>query len=65
MPGDQDFQRAQALYSTQSLTKPDYDKSQESFYSTQRCDGKAKAALRQVELLLGDADLKLLSPGTF
>jgi len=55
---DQDFQRAQALYSTQSLTKPDYDKSQESFYSTRAAMEKAKAALRQVELLLGDADLK-------
>jgi len=55
---DQDFQRAQALYSTQSLTKPDYDKAQESFYSTRAAMEKAKAALRQVELLLGDADLK-------
>jgi len=27
---DQDFQRAKVLYSTQSLTKPDYDQSQEA-----------------------------------
>ena len=37
---DQDFERAKALYSTQSLTKPDYDQSQERFNSTQRCDGQ-------------------------
>src|SRR6266478_7597250 len=30
---DQDFQRARALYSTQSLTKPDYDQSQAAFYA--------------------------------
>jgi RND family efflux transporter MFP subunit len=55
---DQDFQRAKALYSTQSLTKPDYDKSQEAFNATQAEIDNAKAASRQAELLLGDADLK-------
>ena len=55
---DQDFQRAKALYSTQSLTKPDYDQSQEAFNATQAAMDNAKAALRQTELLLGDADLK-------
>src|SRR4029077_10096852 len=32
---DQDFQRAKALYSTQSLTKPDFDHSEEAFTATQ------------------------------
>ena len=55
---DQDFQRAKALYSTQSLTKPDYDESQEAFNATQAVMDNAKATLLQTELLLGDADLK-------
>jgi RND family efflux transporter MFP subunit len=55
---DQDFQRAKALYSTQSLTKPDYDQSQAAFNSTQAAMDNANAALLQTQLLLGDADLK-------
>ena len=55
---DQDFQRAKALYSTQSLTKPDYDKSQEAVNATQAAMDNAKAALLQSQLTLGDADLK-------
>ena len=55
---DQDFQRAKALYSTQSLTKPDYDQSQEAFNATQAAMDNAKATLLLTELLLGDADLK-------
>ena len=55
---DQDFQRAKALYSTQSLTKPDYEQSQEAFSATQAAMDNAKAASRQAELFLGDADLK-------
>jgi multidrug efflux system membrane fusion protein len=55
---DQDFQRAKALYSTQSLTKPDYDQSQSAFNSTQAAMDNARAESRQAELLLGDADLK-------
>ena len=55
---DQDFQRAKALYSTQSITKPDYDQSQEAFNSTQATMDNAKATLLQSELTLGDADLK-------
>ena len=55
---DQDFQRAKALYSTQSLTKPDYDQSQEAFNATQAAMDNAKATLLQTELTLGDADLK-------
>ena len=55
---DHDFQRAKALYSTQSLTKPDYDQSQAAFDATYAAMDNAKAAFRQAELLLGDADLK-------
>ena len=55
---DQDFQRAKALYSTQSLTQPDYDRSQEAFNATQAAMDNAQAAFRQSQLLLGDADLK-------
>jgi RND family efflux transporter MFP subunit len=55
---DQDFQRAKALYSTQSLTKPDYDQSQEAFHATRAAMENAKAALLQSQLTLGDADLK-------
>jgi len=55
---DQDFGRAKVLFSTQSLTKPDYDQSQQKFNSTQAAVDNAKAALRQAELTLGDSDLK-------
>ncbi len=55
---DQDLQRAKALYSTQSLTKPDFDQAEEAFSATQAATDNAKAALLQAQLLLGDADLK-------
>ena len=55
---DQDFQRAKALYSTQSLTKPNYDQAEEAFNATQAAMDNAKAALLQSQLTLGDADLK-------
>src|SRR6266536_3719569 len=55
---DQDFQRAKALYSTQSITKPDYDQSEAAFNATRAAMDNAKAALRQSQLTLGDADLK-------
>src|SRR5258707_11541982 len=54
---DQDFQRAKALYSTHSLTKPDFDQSQAAFNATHAAMDNAKAASRQAELLLGDAHL--------
>jgi RND family efflux transporter MFP subunit len=60
---DHDFQRAKALYSTQSLTKPDYDQSEAAFNTTQAAMDNAKAALLQDQLLLGDADLKAPFPG--
>ena len=56
---DQDFQRAKALYSTQSLTKPDYDQSEAAFNATRAAMDNAKAALLQSQLTLGDADLKV------
>jgi len=55
---DQDFQRAQALYATQSLTKPDYDESQAAFRKSEAAIENARASLRQSELTLVDADLK-------
>src|SRR5207302_8713667 len=55
---DHDFQRAKTLYSTQSLTKPDYEQSQEAFNGTRAAMDNAKAALLQSQLTLGDADLK-------
>ncbi len=55
---DLDFQRAKALYSTQSLTKPDYDQSEAAFNATRAAMDNAKAALLQSQLTLGDADLK-------
>ena len=54
----QDFQRAKALYSSQSLTEPDYERSLEAFTATRAAVDNAKAASRQAGLLLGDADLK-------
>src|SRR5258708_10520834 len=56
---DQDLQRAKALYSTQSITRPDYQQSQAAFDATRAAVVNAKAAVRQTELLLGDADLKV------
>jgi multidrug efflux system membrane fusion protein len=55
---DQDFQRAQALYTTKSLTRPDYDQSAEAFRSSQAAIDNATAALRQANLTLLDSDLK-------
>jgi RND family efflux transporter MFP subunit len=55
---DQDFGRAKILFASQSLTKPDYDQSQQRFNSTLAAMDNAKAALRQAELTLGDSDLK-------
>jgi len=50
---DQDFQRAKALYSTQSLTKPDYDQSEAAFHATRAAMDNARAALLQSQLTLG------------
>jgi RND family efflux transporter MFP subunit len=63
MQAEQDFNRAKALYATQSLTKPDYDQAQARFDSTLAAVNQAKAALRQTQLTLGDSDLKAPFPG--
>jgi RND family efflux transporter MFP subunit len=55
---EQDFNRAKALYATQSLTKPDYDQAQARFDSTLAAVNQAKAALRQAQLTWDDSDLK-------
>ena len=61
---DQDFQRAKALYSTQSLTKPDYDQSQATFNATQAAMDNAKAPFSGY-ILSRNIDLgSLVSPAT-
>jgi RND family efflux transporter MFP subunit len=54
----QDFNRAKALYATQSLTKPDYDQTQARFDSTLAAVNQAKAAQRQAQLSLSDSELE-------
>ncbi len=55
---EQDFNRAKALYATQSLTKPDYDQAQARFDSTLAAVNRAKAAQRQAQLSLSDSELE-------
>src|SRR6266852_6112960 len=55
---EQDFNRAKALYATQSLTKPDYDQAQARFDATLAAVNQARAAQRQAQLSLSDSDLK-------
>jgi RND family efflux transporter MFP subunit len=55
---DQDFQRAKALYATQSLTKPEYDQSQEALNATHAAMDNATATFHQAELFFQDAGLK-------
>jgi len=55
---EQDFNRAKALYATQSLTKPDYDQAQARFDSTFAVVNQAKAAQRQAQLSLSDSELE-------
>jgi RND family efflux transporter MFP subunit len=54
----QDYQRAKALYATQSLTKPDFDQAQARFDSTRASVNQARANLQQAQLAFNDADLK-------
>ena len=54
----QDYERAKALYATQSLTKPDFDQAQARFDSTLAAVDQAKANLHQAQLALEDADLR-------
>ena len=54
----QDYERANALYATQSLIKPDFDQAQARFDSTLAGVDQAKASVHQAQLALGDADLR-------
>jgi multidrug efflux system membrane fusion protein len=53
-----DYDRAKTLYSTESLTKPEFDRAQAKFDSTLATVDQAKANLRQAQLALEDADLR-------
>ena len=53
----QNYDRAKALYSTRSLTKPEFDQAQARFDSTLGAVDQAKATLHQAQLTLADADL--------
>ncbi len=55
----QDYERAKALYATQSLIKPDLDQAQARFDSTLAGVDQAKASLHQAQLTLEDADLRV------
>jgi RND family efflux transporter MFP subunit len=54
----QNYERAKALYATQSLIKPDFDQAQARFDSTLAGVDQAKAGLHQAQLALEDADLR-------
>jgi RND family efflux transporter MFP subunit len=54
----QDYERAKALYATQSLTRPDFDQAQARFDSTLAAVSQANAVLHQAQLALNDSDLK-------
>jgi multidrug efflux system membrane fusion protein len=55
---DKDYERAKALFATQSLTKPDFDVAQFKFDSTLGAVNQARAALRQAQLSYDDSTLK-------
>src|SRR6202165_1424464 len=57
LQASQDYERAKALYSTHSLTKPEFDQSQARFDSSRGAVDQAEASLRQSQLALADADL--------
>jgi len=54
----QDYERAKALYATQSLTRPDFDQAQAKFDSTLAAVNQTNAVLHQAQLALSDSDLK-------
>lgn len=57
LEASQNYERAKALYSTRSLTKPEFDQAQARFDSTRGAVDQAKANLHQAQLTLADADL--------
>jgi len=58
LQAEQDYERAKALYATQSLTRPDFDQVQARFDSTLAAVNQATAVLHQAQLALSDSDLK-------
>ena len=58
MEATQDYERAKALYATQSLIKPDFDQARARFDSTLAGVDQAQASVHQAQLALGDADLR-------
>jgi multidrug efflux system membrane fusion protein len=52
-----DYERAKHLFATASLTKPDFDRAQARFDSTNSAVDQAKANLQQAQLAFQDADL--------
>ncbi len=52
-----DYERAKTLYSSESLTKPDFDQAQAKFDSTLAAVDQANANVHQAQLALQDADL--------
>ena len=54
----QDYERAKALYATQSLTRPDFDQAQAKFASTLAVVNQTNAVFHQAQLALNDSDLK-------
>jgi RND family efflux transporter MFP subunit len=59
----QDFARAQNLYATQSLTKPDYDAANQELSVAQAQVDGARAQLKEANIALGYCYLKALNPG--
>jgi len=53
-----DYDRAKALYATDSITKPRFDEAQAKFDSTVAGVDQAKANLRQAQLALEDGNLR-------
>ena len=51
------YERAKALYATQSMTKPDFDQAQAQFDATLAGVDQTRANLRQAQLNFDDADL--------
>jgi RND family efflux transporter MFP subunit len=59
LQASQDYERTKALYSTHSVTKPEFDQSQARFDSSRGALDQAKASVRQAQLGLTDADLDM------
>jgi multidrug efflux system membrane fusion protein len=58
LDASQDYERAKALFATQSLIKPDFDRAQARLDSNGAAVNQAEAAVRQAQLAFDDSDLK-------